>query len=99
MRFQGVWSSDVCSSDLFSYSRNHQTPYQTSFDDVVYYKDTVNFAREAYSGAVEYIYRKGLYNRHYFSEGFRSEERRVGNEWRSWSYLISRDECGRSNVV
>jgi len=54
----------------FSYARNHQAGFQTSFDDVLYYKDTVNFAREAYSGSVEYNYRKGLYTKHYFSAGF-----------------------------
>jgi len=54
----------------FSYARNHQTGVKTSFDDVVYYKDTVNFTREAYSGTIEYNYRKGLYTRHYLSAGY-----------------------------
>jgi len=54
----------------FSYARNHQVGYKTSFDDVVYYKDTMNFAREAYAGSIEYNYRKGLYTKHYFSVGF-----------------------------
>jgi len=54
----------------FSYSRNHQTGYKTSYDDVVYFKDTVEFTREAWSGAVEYTYRKGLYNIHYVSAGY-----------------------------
>ncbi|MEO8085879.1 MAG: POTRA domain-containing protein [Bacteroidota bacterium] len=54
----------------FSYSRNHQAAYETSYDDVVYYKDTAKFAREAYSGVIEYTYRKGLYDTHYLSGGF-----------------------------
>lgn len=54
----------------FSYSRNHQTAYTTLYDDVVYYKDTSDYAREAWSGVVEYTYRKGLYNIHYLSAGY-----------------------------
>jgi len=54
----------------FSYSRNHQAAFKTLYDDVAYYKDTAKFARVAYSGAVEYTYRKGLYNTHYFSVGY-----------------------------
>jgi outer membrane protein assembly factor BamA len=54
----------------FSYARNHQAGFKTSFDDVVYYKDTTDFVREAYAGTVEYNYRKGLYTRHYISAGY-----------------------------
>lgn len=54
----------------FSYSRNHQTAYMTVNDDVTYYKDTSDYARQAYSGAIEYVYRKGLYNKHYLSAGY-----------------------------
>jgi outer membrane protein assembly factor BamA len=54
----------------FSYARNHQAGFKTSFDDVVYYKDTAEFVREAYAGSIEYNYRKGLYTKHYFSAGF-----------------------------
>ena len=54
----------------FSYSRNHQTGFRTLYDDVIYYKDTSDFTRQAYSGAVEYTYRKGLYITHYLSAAF-----------------------------
>ncbi len=58
----------------FSYSRNHQTSYQTIKDDITYYKDTSAYAKVSYSGVVEYTYRKGLYNTHYFSAGFTNIE-------------------------
>ena len=54
----------------FSYSRNHQTAYKTQYDDVTYFKDTARFVREAYSGVIEYTYRRGLYKTHYLSAGF-----------------------------
>ncbi len=54
----------------FSYSRNHQTSYKTIHDDVVYYKDSLDYAREAYSGVIEYTYRKGLYNTNFLSVGY-----------------------------
>jgi outer membrane protein assembly factor BamA len=53
-----------------SYSRNHQAGFKTSNDDVVYYKDTVKFVRQSFSGTIEYAYRKGLYSTHYVSAGY-----------------------------
>ena len=57
-------------SFAFSYARNHQAGIKTAFDDVVYFKDTMDFVRQAYAGSIEYNYRKGLYTKHYFSAGY-----------------------------
>ncbi len=58
----------------FAYSRNHETSYQSIYNDLVYYKDEDNFARKDISGSVQYTYRKGLYKTHVMEVGFRRGE-------------------------
>jgi outer membrane protein assembly factor BamA len=54
----------------FSYSRNHQTPYATYYNKLVYYKDESSYPRKQIFGAIEYTNRRGLYITHYTSAAY-----------------------------
>jgi outer membrane protein assembly factor BamA len=58
----------------FSYSRNHQTPVETFYNKLDYYKDETGYPRRQTLGAVEYTYRKGLYVTHYASTSYLRSE-------------------------
>jgi outer membrane protein assembly factor BamA len=58
----------------FAFSRNHETSYQSIYNDLVYYKDENNFARKDISGSLQYTYRKGLYQTHALEAGYRRSE-------------------------
>jgi outer membrane protein assembly factor BamA len=53
----------------FSYSRNHQTPFETFDNKLRYYKDENKYVRQQVAGSLEYTYRQGLYNTHYANIG------------------------------
>jgi outer membrane protein assembly factor BamA len=58
----------------FAYSRNHQTPFETFNNKLVYYKDENSYPRKQALGSLEYTYRKGLYVTHYASASYLQSE-------------------------
>ncbi|MCX6290391.1 MAG: hypothetical protein NT126_01350 [Bacteroidetes bacterium] len=61
-------------SFAFAYSRNHETAFESDQNDLVYFKDHVNFSRKDISASVQYTYRKGLYQTHVLEAGFKHAE-------------------------
>ena len=58
----------------FSYSRNHQTPYETFNNVLLYYKDEDSYPRQQTLGSLQYTYRQGLYVTHYANAAFLQSE-------------------------
>jgi len=52
----------------FAYSRNHEIPYMTIDNQVVYFDDQAKYLREELIGKLNYTYRIGIHNSH-FLEG------------------------------
>src|ERR1043165_3850657 len=77
----------------FAYSRNHQTPYETFNNKLIYYKDENSYPRKQYVGAMEYTYRKGLYMTHYTSASYLQSE--IGDS----VALFNRDFFGNGNTM
>lgn len=50
----------------FSYSRNREIAYRTDSNKVVYFKNPDEYVREELNTKLNYTYRKGIHNRHYF---------------------------------
>lgn len=55
----------------FSYARNHQAGFMTEGNKTRYFKDENQFTRNELGGAIQYIYRKGLYQTHAVEIGHR----------------------------
>jgi len=50
----------------FSYSRNREIAYRTQNNHVVYFKNPDEYVREELNGKLNYTYRRGIHNKHYF---------------------------------
>src|SRR5439155_2780974 len=96
-RWPRDWSSDVCSSDLLQPLHQRGVSADTAFDptlvqwlqaaDLVVHEASGGFMHTPYAdlAALPETLRKKMRLIHY-PDDFRSEERRVGKEWRSpWS--------------
>jgi len=59
-------------SFAFAYARNHETAFENYHNDLVYYKDENRFSRKDISGAVQYTYRRGLYQTHGIEAGYKN---------------------------
>ncbi len=49
----------------FTYSRNHEIPYETFNNQVIYFDDHEKYLREEFIGKLYYTYRIGIHNSHY----------------------------------
>jgi hypothetical protein len=54
----------------FAYSRNHEIPYMTFDNQVIYYDDQAKYLREELIGKLYCTYRNGIHNSHYLEGKF-----------------------------
>jgi outer membrane protein assembly factor BamA len=54
----------------FTYSRNHEIPYETFDNQVIYFDDQEKYLREEFIGKLYYTYRIGIHNSHYLEGKF-----------------------------
>ena len=54
----------------FAYSRNHEIPYETFDNQVIYFDDQEKYLREEFIGKLYYMYRIGIHNSHYLEGKF-----------------------------
>ena len=55
---------------FFTYSRNHEIPYETFDNQVIYFDDQEKYLREEFIGKLYYTYRIGIHNSHYLEGKF-----------------------------